>query len=73
VPETGLLRHDRMADLPGTVSGFFSTILGNPVYLLLTIGVLAVFALLLVAHRIHKIHSEEIFVHQAWGANWKGR
>jgi hypothetical protein len=62
-----------MADLLGTVNGFFSTILGNPVYLLLTIGGVAVFMLAVVAHRIHKIHSEEIFVHQAWGANWKGR
>lgn len=62
-----------MADPLGIVNGFFSTILGNPVYLLLTIGVLALVGLLFVAHRIHKIHSEEIFVHQAWGANWKGR
>ncbi len=55
------------------MNGFFSTILGNPVYLLLTIGGLSFFALLVVAHHIHKIRSEEIFVHQAWGANWKGR
>jgi len=62
-----------MADPLGTVNGFFSTILGNPFYLLLTIGGLAFFALLVVAHHIHQIHREEIFVHQAWGANWKGR
>jgi len=62
-----------MGDPLGTMNGFFSTILGNPVYLLLTIGGLALFALLAVAHHIHKIHSEEIFVHQPWGANWKGR
>jgi hypothetical protein len=62
-----------MADPLGTVNGVFSSILGNPVYLLLTIGGLALFVLLLVAHHIHRIHSEEIFVHQAWGANWKGR
>ena len=62
-----------MVDVLGTVNDFFSTILGNPIYLLLTIGVLALSMLLVVAHRIHKIHSEEIFVHQAWGANWKGR
>jgi len=42
-------------------------------YVLLMIGGLALFMLLVVAHRIHKIRSEEIFVHQAWGANWKGR
>ena len=49
------------------------TIVHNPVYLLLAVVGIALFILALVAHRIHKIHSEEIFVHQAWGANWKGR
>ncbi len=62
-----------MADPLATVNGFFSSILENPLYLLLTVGAIALFILLLVARRIHKIHSEEIFVHQAWGANWKGR
>ncbi len=62
-----------MADPIGTVDGFLASILQNPVYLLLTIGGFALFILVLVAHRIHKIHSEDIFVHQAWGANWKGR
>ncbi|TMA04929.1 MAG: hypothetical protein E6J93_05445 [Methanobacteriota archaeon] len=62
-----------MADPLGTLGSIFSTILGNPTYLLLTISGFALFALLVVVHHIHKIHSEEIFVHQAWGANWKGR
>ncbi len=62
-----------MADSLGTVNGFVSTILGNPVYLLVMLGGLAFFALLVVVHHIHKIRSEEIFVHQPWGANWKGR
>ena len=71
--ETGSHRHDRMADPLGPLGSIFSTILGNPTYLLLTISGFALFALLVVVHHIHKIHSEEIFVHQAWGANWKGR
>ena len=62
-----------MADPLGTLDGILSTIMGNPMYLLLAISGFALFALLVVAHRIHKIQSEEIFVHQAWGANWKGR
>ncbi|HYT00170.1 MAG TPA: hypothetical protein VEO20_05850 [Thermoplasmata archaeon] len=62
-----------MADAAGTVGSFLDTIVHNPVYLLLAVGGIALFILALVAHRIHKIHSEEIFVHQAWGANWKGR
>ena len=45
----------------------------NPAYLILAVGGVAFFIILLVARYIHKIHSEEIFVHQAWGANWKGR
>jgi len=62
-----------MADFVATIEGFFSTILENPLYLLLTVGVISLLFIALVAHRIHKIHSEDIFVHQAWGANWKGR
>ena len=62
-----------MADPVGSISTFLDTIVHNPVYLLLTVGVVALFVLAVVAHRIHKIHSQEIFVHQAWGANWKGR
>ncbi len=62
-----------MADLGTAISEFFAAIAWNPVYLLLTIGVIAVILLAVIAHHIHKIHSQEIFVHQAWGANWKGR
>lgn len=62
-----------MTDLGTAVTEFFSTILSNPLYLLLFVGGIALLALLILAHHIHKIRSEEIFVHQAWGANWKGR
>ena len=62
-----------MADFGTTVNGFLSSIAQNPVYLLLTVGAVAAFLLLVIAHHIHKIRSQEIFVHQAWGANWKGR
>ena len=62
-----------MADFGTTVEQFFGSIASNPVYLLLTVGLVALVALVIIAHHIHKIRSEEIFVHQAWGANWKGR
>ena len=62
-----------MTDLVGTLQGYVSTILGNPVYLLLAVGFLALLMLIVVLHHIHKIHSEDIFVHQAWGAKYKGR
>ena len=55
------------------MGSLLDTIVHNPVYLLVTVGAIALFILAVVAHRIHKIHSQEIFVHQAWGANWKGR
>ncbi|TLZ80070.1 MAG: hypothetical protein E6K05_08240 [Methanobacteriota archaeon] len=62
-----------MADLVSTLQGYFSAILQNPVYLLLAVSVLALLMLIVVLHHIHKIHGEEIFVHQAWGAKYKGR
>ncbi len=62
-----------MADFGTTIGNFFGAIAGNPVYLLLTVGTVALVLLLIVAHHIHKIRSQEIFVHQAWGSNWKGR
>jgi len=62
-----------MADFGEMLNGFLSPILQNPLYLLLTLGGIALVVILLVVHRIHQIHSEDIFVHQAWGAKWKGR
>ncbi len=53
--------------------GFFSSLAENPAYLILLLGGLAFAILVLVVRHIHKIRSEEIFVHQAWGAKWKGR
>ncbi len=62
-----------MADAGTSIEQFFSSIAANPLYLLLFAGGIALVLIFLLAHHIHKIHSEEIFVHQAWGANWKGR
>jgi hypothetical protein len=62
-----------MPDILGTLEGYLSTIAQSPVYLLLTVGVVSLLMLVIVLHHIHKIHREDIYVHQAWGANWKGR
>ena len=62
-----------MVDVSETLRGVLSTILANPLYLLMIVGGVALIIILLVVRRIHKIHSEEVFVHQAWGAKWKGR
>lgn|GEM_PF-3389436 len=62
-----------MADIGTTVEAFFATLLSNPLYVLLLIGAIVFIILILVVYHIHKVRSEDIFVHQAWGANWKGR
>ncbi len=62
-----------MADVGSAITQFFGSIASNPLYLLLFVGGIALFAMLIIAHHIHKIRSQEIFVHQAWGASWKGR
>ncbi len=62
-----------MADLGTLIGEFFGSLGQNPVYLLLFIGGVALVFILVLALHIHKIRSQEIFVHQAWGANWKGK
>lgn len=62
-----------MADLGSLFDGFLQALSQNPAYLILVMGGVAIFIVLLLVRHIHKIRSEEIFVHQAWGANWKGR
>jgi hypothetical protein len=62
-----------MPDLLGTLEGYLSTIAQNPAYLLLTVGAISVLMLVIVLHHIHKIHRQDIYIHQAWGADWKGR
>ena len=61
-----------MADLGTTITEFVAAIAANPLYLLLFVGGIALVAILIIAHQIHKIRSEDSFVHQAGGANWKG-
>ena len=62
-----------MADIGTTIQQFFASLLADPLYLFLVIGLVALGLIALVARHIHRIRSQEIFVHQAWGANWKGR
>ena len=62
-----------MADVGTAIEQFFSSLTSDPLYLFLLVGLVALFVIFVVAHHIHKIRSEEIFVHQAWGAKWRGR
>jgi hypothetical protein len=62
-----------MVDLSTAFGNFLAMLESNPAYLLLVLGGAAFFCILLVVWHIHRIRREEIFVHQAWGAKWKGR
>lgn len=62
-----------MADLGTAVQGFFSYLSQNPIYFLLFVGGFALAFILIIMHHIHRIRSQEIFVHQAWGSKWRGR
>ena len=66
-------RRDVVADLSSAIEGFFSALAQNPAYLILFAGGIAFLMIFILARHIHKIRSEDIFIHQAWGANWKGR
>jgi hypothetical protein len=62
-----------MVDLAAEFAQFVALLEGNPAYLLLALGGFVLIVILLVVRHIRKIRGEEIFIHQAWGANWKGR
>ena len=61
-----------MADVGTAIQQFFASLLADPLTLLLLMGLIAVGLFLLIALHIDRIRSEDIFVHEAWGANWKG-
>jgi len=62
-----------MADLSSMLDEFFQALSQNPAYLILFAGGIAFLIMFILARHIHKIRSEDIYIHQAWGANWKGR
>ncbi len=62
-----------MADLYQSIAGFLEALGTNPAYLFLSLGFIAFLILWLTVRHIRKIRGEDIWVHQAWGAKWKGR
>ena len=62
-----------MADLYQSIAGFLEALVTNPAYLFLSLGFIALLILWLTVRHIRKIRGEDIWVHQAWGAKWKGR
>ena len=62
-----------MADLSQMLVGFLDALARNPLYLFLFLAFIILLILAAVVHHIRSIRNEEIFVHQAWGAKWKGR
>ncbi|OGS51185.1 MAG: hypothetical protein A3K65_05665 [Euryarchaeota archaeon RBG_16_68_12] len=62
-----------MADVWQSIVDFLSAIASNPAYLLLFIALIILLMVAIVVHHIRKIRNQEPWIHQAWGANWKGR
>ncbi len=62
-----------MASVWDDIVGFLATIASSPAYLFLLLGFVFLLIVLLVVLRIRKIRNEEPWIHQAWGAKWKGR
>ena len=53
--------------------GFLASIGSNPAYLFLFLGFIFLLIIVIVVQYIRKIRNQDIWVHQAWGAKWKGR
>ncbi len=62
-----------MASVWDDIVGFLSAIGSNPAYLFLMLGLILLLVIVLVVLHIRKIRNQDIWVHQAWGAKWKGR
>ncbi|TLZ70967.1 MAG: hypothetical protein E6K10_06185 [Methanobacteriota archaeon] len=62
-----------MASIWEQIVGLLNAIATNPAYLLGFLAFVFLLIILIVVQHIRKIRNEDIWVHQAWGANWKGR
>jgi len=62
-----------MASIWESIVEFLNGIGRNPAYLFLFLGFIFLLILAIVVHHIRKIRNQDIWVHQAWGAKWKGR
>ncbi len=62
-----------MADLWQSIVDGLAGIATNPLYLFAFITLIILLMLAIVVHHIRKVRNQEPWIHQAWGANWKGR
>jgi hypothetical protein len=62
-----------MADVWHSIVDFLAAIASNPAYLFLLIALIILLMIAIVVHHIRKIRNQEPWIHQAWGAKWKGR
>ncbi len=62
-----------MASVWEDIVGFLAAIAANPAYLFMFLGFIFFLIVLLVVQHIRKIRNQEPWIHQAWGAKWKGR
>lgn len=62
-----------MVDLYQAIVGFLEALSTNVAYLFLFLGFVILLIIWLTVRHIRKIQREDVWVHQAWGAKWKGR
>jgi len=62
-----------MASVWESIVGFLDSIATNPAYLFGLLAFVFLIIILIVVQHIRKIRNQDIWVHQAWGAKYKGR
>lgn len=62
-----------MPDIWQSIVDGLAAIAWNPLYLMALIALIVLLMVAIVVHHIRKIRNQEPWIHQAWGANWKGR
>ena len=62
-----------MASIWESIVGFLDAIASNPAYLFLLLALIMLLMIWIVVRHIRKIRDQEVWIHQAWGAKWKGR
>jgi len=62
-----------MAEPWSSIVGFLEALGSNFAYLLLFLGFIVLLIIWLMVHHIRRIRSQDIWIHQSWGAKWRGR
>ncbi len=62
-----------MPDVWQSIVDGLVAIASNPLYLLALIALIVLLMIAILVHHIRKIRNEDAWIHQPWGAKWKGR